>query len=225
MGLSPRGLAHYWPIMQPRYQTIIDHYEKCLAEHGDCCRGVDWPNAADAETRYRVMLDAIREPAGTPLTLLDFGCGAAHLYAHLQRRRWTHIRYLGVDASPRFIEVSRRKFPEIEFLCADVLAEAVALPEVDYVVLNGVFTEKRELPFEQMRDYMFQLLERVYSCARRGLAFNVMSHHVDWQRADLFHMPYDVLASFLTARLSRHFVFRADYGLYEYTTYVYREHT
>jgi hypothetical protein len=50
-----------------------------------------------------------------------------------------------------------------------------------------------------------------------------MSKHVDWERDDLFHLPYDPLAAFLKAEISRHFVFRADYGLYEFTTFVYRE--
>lgn len=209
--------------MRSDYQTIIDHYEQCLAQHGDSHFGVDWPNAADAETRYRVMLEVIREPAGKSLTLLDFGCGAAHLYEYLQRHGLAHIRYRGIDASPRFVELSQRKFPDIPFKCQDVLAEQTDLPEVDYIVMNGVLTEKRGLGFEQMRDYMFRLLEHLYSSVRLGLAFNVMSHHVDWQRDDLFHVPYDVLAAFLTAKLSRHFVFRADYGLYEYTTYVYRK--
>ena len=59
--------------------------------------------------------------------------------------------------------------------------------------------------------------------ARRGLAFNVISKHVDWERDDLFHLPCDALIAFLKAELSRHCVVRHDYGLFEYTTYVYRE--
>ena len=62
----------------------------------------------------------------------------------------------------------------------------------------------------------------MYPLARRGIAFNVMSKHVDWERDDLFHLPFDVLAAFLRAEISRHYQFRADYGLYEYTAYVYR---
>jgi Methyltransferase domain len=209
--------------MRAGYHTIIDHYEECLARHGDSHLGVDWPNVADAETRYRVMLDVIRQPDDGPIALMDFGCGAAHLNEYLRRHERTDVRYLGVDASPRFVDLSRRKFPNATFYCADVLADDVALPAVDYVVMNGVLTEKRGLPFDEMRDYMFRLLTRVFSFARIGLAFNVMSHHVDWQRDDLFHVPYDLLAAFLKANLSRHFAFRADYGLYEYTTYVYRE--
>jgi SAM-dependent methyltransferase len=209
--------------MRAGYQSIIEHYEACLARHGDSHLGVDWPNAADAETRYRVMLDVIRQPDDGPIALMDFGCGAAHLNEYLRRRERNEIRYLGVDASPRFVELSRRKFPNTTFYCADLLADEVELPKVDYVVMNGVLTEKRGLSFDDMREYMFRLLPRVFSLARMGLAFNVMSQHVDWQRDDLFHVPYDLLAAFLKANLSRHFAFRADYGLYEYTAYVYRE--
>jgi SAM-dependent methyltransferase len=209
--------------MRTGYQSIIEHYEACLARHGDSHLGVDWPNAADAETRYRVMLEVIRQPDDGPIELMDFGCGAAHLNEYLRRLDRNEIRYLGVDASPKFVELSRRKFPNTTFYCTDVLGDHAELPDVDYVVMNGVLTEKRGLAFDQMRDYMFRLLPRVFSHARIGLAFNVMTHHVDWQREDLFHVPYDLLAAFLKANLSRHFAFRADYGLYEYTTYVYRE--
>jgi hypothetical protein len=209
--------------MRASYHAIIDHYEQCLAEHGDSHLGVDWPNAVDAETRYRVMLELVRAPCDRDITLMDFGCGAAHLYEYLSRHQRTAIRYMGVDASARFIELSRRKFPTTEFHCLDVLTDEATLPDVDYIVMNGVLTEKRGLTFDDMLDYMSRLLPRVFASARVGLAFNVMSQHVDWQRDDLFHVPFDLIAAFLKANLSRHFVFRADYGLYEYTTYVYRE--
>ncbi|MGZ5028361.1 MAG: hypothetical protein ACXWE9_12445, partial [Methylobacter sp.] len=67
-----------------KYQSIIEHYEACLAKHGDSHLGVDWPNRRDAEKRYAVMLGVIRQRR-PGLTLLDFGCGASHLYAFLQQ--------------------------------------------------------------------------------------------------------------------------------------------
>ena len=88
--------------------------------------------------------------------------------------------------------------------------------------MNGVFTEKQDLSFSEMFEYLQDVVRTVFTKARVGIAFNVMSKHVDWERPDLFHVPFDVLRSFLVKNVSRHFVFRQDYGLFEYTTYVYR---
>lgn len=208
--------------MSTGYETIIRHYEECLAQHGDTHRGVDWPNEADALKRYRVMLDLIR-PSDEPQTLLDFGCGASHLYQYMLDSGMERVRYAGLDASPAFCTLSRQKFPDIKYVCADVLTEPDHLDEFDYVVMNGVFTEKRELPFDEMFDYMRRLLSLIFARTRVGIAFNVMSKQVDWERNDLFHVPIDTLANFVASSLSRHFVVRNDYGLYEYTMYLYRE--
>ena len=118
---------------------------------------------------------------------------------------------------------SRRKFPDVTYYELDIIDDDIGLPTFDYVVMNGVFTAKCDLSFEDMLDYFQRLVRRVFANARKGLAFNVMSKQVDWERDDLFHVPFDLLASFLTREVSRHFVFRHDYGLYEYTTYVYRD--
>lgn len=204
------------------YFSIVAHYESCLQRHGDNHLGVDWPNREDAETRYRVMLEVIKRPPDATVSLLDFGCGASHLYEFILRHRRDEIDYSGLDISPRFVRLSREKFPQVTYYCLDILKDPDSLPEFDYVVLNGVFTEKRSLSFEQMLRYFQETLAAVFAKARVAIAFNVMSKHVDWERDDLFHLPLDTLAGFLRKRLSRHFVFRNDYGLYEYTTYVYR---
>ena len=71
---------------RPSYLELGEHYEACLAAHGDTHRGVDWPDADDATTRYRVMLGLLdRRPRPADASLLDFGCGAGHLVDHLRR--------------------------------------------------------------------------------------------------------------------------------------------
>lgn len=205
-----------------KHQSIINHYEACLARYGDTNLGVDWPSRQDAEKRYFVMLDVIRKfRAG--LTLLDFGCGASHLYPYLLSSQYSGIEYYGLDASPAFCELSRIKYPKNEYICVDVLDEPERLGDFDYIVMNGVFTEKRDLTFEEMFSYFKQMMRVIYPKARSGIAFNVMSKAVDWEREDLFHLSTDTLISFLVKELSRHFVIRSDYGLYEYTVYIYKE--
>jgi hypothetical protein len=214
---------------QKKYLSIVSHYESCLEKYGDTHLGVDWPKKEDADLRYRVMLEVIKSGTSGRIELLDFGCGASHLYEHILRRELHSMRrspyaieYSGLDLSPMFIDLSRSKFPSNGYYCLDILENQNNLPGFDYIVMNGVFTEKRDLSFDEMLEYFQAVVRKVFAKASIGIAFNTMSKQVDWERQDLFHLPFDVLASFLTKNISRNFVFRQDYGLYEYTTYVYR---
>lgn len=204
------------------YSTIVRHYEVCLERHGDSHLGVDWPNVKDAETRYQVMLEMI--PAeSNDISVLDFGCGLSHLYEFIQRKSLNGIMYSGLDMSPRFIQVCRRKYPGVTYYCADVLRKDASVPMFDYIIANGVFTEKCGLSQDQMLNYFYRLLSRIFSKARKGIAFNVMSTYVDWEREDLFYLAPQTVVDFVVRQLSRHFVIRNDYGLYEFTAYVYKE--
>jgi cyclopropane fatty-acyl-phospholipid synthase-like methyltransferase len=208
---------------RPSYHAIIEHYEECFRRFGDTHRGVDWPHSADAQRRYQVMLEAARPfPLKSPCSLLDFGCGAAHLYDYVRRHQLSQFRYSGLDASQTFIDLCRRKHPHIQFYHRDILADRQKWPSFDLIVMNGVFTEKRELSYSRMFAYFQATIKRAFPHARKALAFNIMSKHVDWERRDLFHVPFDPMARFLTGSLTRNFIFRNDYGLFEYTVYVYR---
>lgn len=203
------------------YRRLADHYEACLDRHGDSHRGVDWPNAEDADTRYRVMLDVTGGAQDTSISLLDVGCGAGHLLEYIRATGRT-VDYRGLDISKKFVDLCRRKFPDITFHHADLLQETGGIEPADYVVLNGVFTEKLSLSQDDMTDFMQGMLTAAWPLAAKGMAFNVMSAQVDWQRDDLFHVPFDAMADFVTQALTRRFVFRQDYGLYEYTVYLFR---
>jgi hypothetical protein len=216
-------------VNQKKYLNIVSHVESYLEKHGDTHLGVGWPKREDVSVRYRVMLEVIRQGTSGKIRLLDFGCGASHLYEHILQHNLTDtagnpyaIEYSGLDLSPRFIALSKSKFPSNTYYLLDVLDDQADLPEFDYILMNGVFTQKCELPFEDMLEYLQAVVRKVFAKARVGIAFNVMSKQVDWERQDLFHLPFDVLASFLVQDISRHFIFRQDYGLYEYTTYVYK---
>jgi SAM-dependent methyltransferase len=205
------------------YLAIQRHYEETLSRFGATPQGLDWPNAKDLETRFSVMLGgAPRSP--TPLRLLDVGCGVGllldYIQAHGQADAWD---YTGLDISPAMIAEARRRHPHTRFMARDLIADPDVDEAYDYAVLNGVFTVRRDVAHEEMEAFVQTLLSAVWARCRVGLAFNVMSIHVDWMRDDLFHWPLDAAAAFATRALSRHVRIRADYGLYEYTTFVYRE--
>jgi SAM-dependent methyltransferase len=208
--------------MTKNYFKIVEHYEKCLEKHGDTHLGVDWPVKRDVDTRFRIMLGILND-SKEPVSLLDFGCGAAHLLEFIKEYKLSNITYTGLDISPKYISLCRKKFPGVSFLCADILQESDGISNFDFIILNGVFTEKRDLGFNEMFNYFKDVIIALYQKANIGISFNVMSKQVDWERDDLFHLPLDLLAEFLTKQLSRHYVIRNDYGLYEYTVYLFRQ--
>lgn len=204
------------------YLAIQQHYEDALAHFGPSVQGVDWPNAEDLQTRFNVMLSGVPHTDG-PVRLLDVGCGVGllfdHLVDHIVPGSWT---YAGLDISPAMIEQARRRHPQARFMVRDLIANPDLGETFDFAILNGVFTVKRELPQAAMENFVQALLSSVWPLCRLGLAFNVMSTHLAQTREDLFHWPMDSAVGFASRALSPEVRVRADYGLFEYTTFVYR---
>jgi SAM-dependent methyltransferase len=204
--------------------SIVAACEQDLDRHGDSYRGVGWTKSQDhANLRYRIMLDLVRRPVAEPVSLLDIGCGAAHLYEYLLAQGITDVEYSGLDLSPKFLALSARKFPDVTYFHADLLDQHTRIPTFDYAVLNGLFNYKGDASHETMWIYMQAFLRAVAPIARIGFAFNVMTKYLDWEREDLFHLPLDTVAAFISSEIGRAFVIRHDYGLFEYTVYVYKD--
>jgi SAM-dependent methyltransferase len=210
--------------MDENWSVLVTHYERCLDRHGATPRGVDWPNAADLEVRFETLLNLLDDSETEPRSvLLDLGCGPGLLLNYLQATgRLERVEYRGIDLSPAMVKAARARWPDHDISCRDIVADPLPERSVDFVIMNGVLTEKRTLTHEVMVAIAQELIVAAFNAARVGIAFNAMSRHVDWQRPDLFHWGFDELSAFLRERVSRHYAFRSDYGLYEHTTFVWR---
>lgn len=203
------------------YKKIFKHYESCFAKEGDTHKGLDWPNEKDQYTRFFVMTDLFKEVSNPKV--LDFGCGLGHYLSFVKKhRKDLNINYIGLDISKQFIDRCKIKFPNENFICIDVLKEELNF-NYEFAILNGVFTVKNELSEDSMWEFMSAVLKKVFKTAESGIAFNVMSKNVDWEKENLFHVSMDKLSKFVCENLSRNFIIRNDYGLYEYTVYVYKK--
>lgn len=204
------------------YSSIVAHYEDCLSRFGDTHLGVDWQNADDAYKRYQIMLDIIK-PEASKITLLDFGCGTAGLLDYINEKKILYIDYSGLEISTEFFNVSKKKYPNNTFFNMDILDKDVLLPCFDYIVMNGVFTEKIDLSHNIMFSYFCSMIETIYPHCRKGIAFNLRSKQVMAEDQDLFHLSLDELAWFLVEKFGRNFIIRNDYGLEEYAVYICKE--
>ncbi len=202
-----------------RYTSLFRHYEDCFNREGDTHKGVDWPNYSDTILRHRVMSGLFRDQKN--MSVLDIGCGLAHYLDYLKLyESEKNIKYTGLDISEKFISHCKHKHPEISFIQHDLLLTPLDI-KVDFCVMNGLFTVKRDIPSDIFFNFMKNMVKTSFNLCTKGIAFNVMSKNVDWERDDLFHLSLDEVTKFLCKEISRNFIIRNDYGLYEYTVYVY----
>lgn len=216
------------------YLKIADHYKEKFAKYGDTPQGYDWENYNDMQTRYKTMFELVSLDKNKNYfkgdSILDFGCGAGGFYHYLDS--FTNgLKYVGIDINEQAIITAREKYPEGSFGLLDIHSsegeEAFNNPKIcnesyDYIVCNGTFTVKGKLTHDQMSEFMCSTLEKLWKKTNKGIAFNLMSKNVDWERDDLYHVSMDQIVQWLTDNLSRNIVVRSDYKLYEYTIYVYR---
>jgi SAM-dependent methyltransferase len=208
------------------YLEAVRFVEDRFRVHGDSHQGLGYPKPDGFIRRYGIYFDVVRlgPPIEGDIEILDVGCGTGRLLDYIKARGLRNVRYRGVDMSETLIEAARAKHPESEFLVGDPFElDALWEKPFDYAIFGGIFTYRPYPTEAAMTAYMIKLLRLVFSHCRVGVAFNVMSKHVDWEREDLFHVPFDRMAELMRDNLSRHYIFRGDYGLYEYTTYVYRQ--
>lgn len=218
----PTPLSHETAGAAFDYRGLVAAMEANLLQYGDSHRGVGWRmNARDAALQHQVMLEGILDEWARPVRLLDFGCGASHLYQHIRDQGLLGLEYSGLDLSSQYLALCRKKFPGVAYYDQDLLDSATELPTFDYVVLNGIFHYKADNSNEATWRYCQQLLTGVSAIAAKGFAFNVRSEYVDWRWEYLFHLPIGQVADFIATNISRNFTVRHDYGLYEYTVYVY----
>ena len=211
---------------KPVYFNLVKHYESCFMNYGATPKGVDWPKKEDVVTRFNIMIEMLKPWLNhkAKLKLLDLGCGYGALYGHLlQLKLVKFIDYSGIDLSLEILKAAKTLYPDIKFSHCDLLGGSTMIEDFDFIIMNGLFTVKSQMTQPQMFDFFSAMLDKVYRIARIGLSFNIMSTHVDWLRDDLFHVSFDKMAEILQKVCGRHFVFRADYGLYEYTVYVYKK--
>jgi SAM-dependent methyltransferase len=202
-------------------ETLHTYYTGCFNKHGPTPLGVDWQNWQTLALHYDKMLAAI-EPAlrNHTVSLLDVGCGFGGLLDHA-KKSGISLDYTGIDIVREMTEHGASRHPEASFVTADIF-EFEPGRTFDYVICNGILTEKLDVSIAAFDEFMRRLLRRMFQLCERGIAFNLMTTHVNFFAPNLFYKnPLETVA-FCVSELSPKFILDHAYQHYDYTTYVYR---
>lgn len=208
--------------MDPITASLQQHYQRTFAEHGCTSAGVDWGTDESVRRRNHAMLQVVMNDQDRPQapSLLDVGCGYANLLDQATQRDLA-IDYHGIDVVPEMTQAASQRHPDATFRTLDAF-DLADDDHYDYLVCNGILTQKLHASHLKMQAHAKRLIARLYQHCRRGIAFNVMSNRVNFMADNLFYWsPIESLA-FCAGELSSSVVLDHHYLPYEYTVYVYR---
>jgi SAM-dependent methyltransferase len=203
-------------------KSLKRHYTETFSKHGPTSRGVDWSDSVvKEELRLSKVLGVIRDRDSTNgFSVLDVGCGYGTALKYL-REKSDNFTYVGIDLVAAMIEEAKTLYPDQSFICGDFLEENFN-DYFDYVICNGILTQKLNADNLVMQNYMHQLISKMFLVSRIGISFNIMSLDSNFQVDNLFYMnPQDVV-DYVRNHFSTHFTIDQSYGLYEFTTYIYK---
>jgi|SRR3990167_177449 len=142
-------------------------YRPLWKQYGLRPEAVGW--SAENQAKRFALLTAGWDMTGGQ-TVLDVGCGLAHLYDWLVEHHGLHGGYLGVDALSEYVDAANRR---IGAGCQVADAEVDALPPCDYAVASGVFNVDLGNPMRN-REHLLNIVTQMAVVARSGVAFDCL---------------------------------------------------
>lgn len=195
-------------------ENVRSHYRSLVQRYGDSHEAAQYSSRESQEARFAVLAEVgdLQQQR-----VLDFGCGCGQLAGFLNSRG-VRCYYTGVDVVDEFFSIAGQKFPEHRFgPWADFESE-----RFDYAVVSGVFNNR----VEDNQKFFESTIELLLKKVDKGIAFNLMSHYVDFEDPGLWYTHPEDVFSYLK-RLTPFVTLRHDYLVksgtpaFEYTVYAY----
>ena len=202
----------------PKLNTI---YENEFKKFGDTYKGMGWKKPKDQLKRFHEFSKIFSKDINKK-KIIDLGCGTSHYYKFLKKINMNNFEYIGIDISKQFIDISKNKFPDNEYYCIDILKTKKKFKS-DYIIINGIFTQKGNMPEKQMYKFFTKFLEKSLSFAKKGLAFNTLSPMSNWKNKKNYYLSFDKLVKFLKLSNENNFLINHTYNKYEYIVYIFKK--
>ena len=175
---------------------IKKHYQNVYKIHGATSKGVDWKNKYQTVKRYSTFLDLIEKTNNKNLSLLDVGCGYGAFYDFIKKKSEKKIDYLGVDLVEEMIVHAQNEYGEKKFSAIDFF-ELDREKKFDFVIANGLFTQKFDFSNDQMIKFLKKSFIKLHTLSFKAFIFNVLSENVDYKNPKNFYISNDEIIDFL----------------------------
>jgi trans-aconitate methyltransferase len=193
----------------------IARYEERLKVFGVSPEALGWGGGRERQDlRFRTALEFLKFSSKPVNSILDVGCGFGDLGNWLIGH-YPDIAYTGIDINPSLIDLGMGN--GVLNLSTQPL-ETFEPKSFDLVVANGIFNYR--MLNESHENYVEQMLSKLLSVSKVGIAVDFMSTHVEFEHENAFHCPQELIVNTIR-NFTRRFVIRNDYLDFEFMAYAF----
>ena len=149
------------------YSKYIEKYSKNQPE---CVGWLD--GTENAQLRFQKVYEA---GIGDNDSVLDVGCGVAHLHTYLTNQGWSG-KYFGFDPNKKAIDVIDENINAVHGTIEDL-----DNTKYDWVIANGVFN------LGLKEEHSFQIIENMILHANKGIIFNMLQAPYDDPKYEAYY--------------------------------------
>ena len=155
LSLETRKLSNI--LVDEIYSSYIDEYDK------NSIKVVGWLDGNEnAVVRFQKIYEA---GIGDDDSILDVGCGVAHLHTYLKNQGWNG-KYLGFDPNKKAIDLIDENIHAMHGTIED-LDSWGEWNKFDWAIANGVFN------LGLKEEHTFWIIENMISHVNKGIIFNM----------------------------------------------------
>jgi len=192
-------------------KRITGFYEEALNTYGNDARSVHWADAKTQHIRFEVLSKAADL---NNKSILDVGCGLGDLYKFFTSKE-IPVDYTGIDIVSAFIDRAQERFPDATFRAEDIFS---VNEQYDYVLASGALN----VTVAGGKQHYFSMIKKMFECSKKGLAFNMLNEAAHSNNETYVSYNIDEVAAYCKT-LTDNVVVVADYLLWDFTVYMYKE--
>ena len=195
------------------FLEIQDYYRKRIMEFGSTAKGVDWNSEKSQVQRFEKLIEFLSLDKAD--SVLDFGCGYGAFLDYLKNKN-LFPKYTGVDIVEEMINLATLRQPN------EASRFFTTLPfnqNWDYVILSGIFNIKGSTSIQEWENYLTHTLDLLFTKARKGLSFNLLTSKNDLNRRkqNLYYSDPDKISSIININPPYTLIIDHSYELFEFT--------
>jgi SAM-dependent methyltransferase len=192
-------------------------YTDNLEKFGIDSKSVGWNSPESQELRFQKLCEVIQDPANTPFSINELGCGYGELFKFFQMRSYKLTEFNGYDISQKMLDAANEYVNDEK---AKWIKDSKIRTKADYTITSGIFNVKFEEQKDNWENYIKDTLTNMFEFSNKGISFNLLTKYVDYEADNLYYGDPALFFDFCKRNLSPRVNLFHDYKLYEWTIVV-----